>query len=344
MRTSPLARLLCSLALVAPLGAQERSAARERVATELAPAVERPLPPGTALRLHAAGAVTSADRLAAALRALPSAGDPAGALEELTGLRRRVTSTGEGLLAAIRERIQPPLADGQRVELAEEGTLALLGDARQQAWLEAFLLRAASFRGLLDLQARIVVAREGVLPRRLVEHGGLVLTPEEHRVVLRELEGVETEVVVAPRVVAFPFQESTLAALEEIAYVQDYEVRSIPGVDVRIADPVIGTARDGVRMQLRGVPLGGQRLGIHTTLEYSSVAQPIPTYELHLGLLDTKATVQLPEITRVIVGGDYELDSGQTLLLASRHPSGGREVVLLLQSSLVPEAGAGGGR
>lgn len=298
---------------------------------------------GGVLRLFEAGQLTGHARLEALVGELRSVErgassdpmEPAGILERLTGRRREVDVTTEGLVGAIRDRIEPRLAQGQCVEHVAGGTLALLGDARQQAWLAGFLAGAAEFHGLVDLQARIYIGRKGAFPESSAARSGQVLSQGALAILLMELESVQADVIVAPRVLAFPFQEAELTAVEELPYLQDYELQVLPDSDTEIADPVIGVAESGIRLRLRAVPLAGGRLAVYTNLEYSAVAQPIPSTQIRIGRHAQEVTVQLPDITRVHLEGHFDVSSGQTLVLVSGDPSGKQEVLVLLETKRV---------
>lgn len=259
------------------------------------------------------------------------------ALENLSALRASTESTTNSLLESVREAIRPALAEGQRVDHLEGGTIALLASPVQQTWLDDFLANAAAFDGLVDIQTRIHILESDEVPESAGEGSGRVLGPSESHTLLLALEESRAETVNAPRVVVLPFQEAELSAVEQVAYIQDYDLQVLPEEQHEIADPVIGIAQSGVVLRLRAVPLGGERLGIWAEIEYSELVQPIATKEIRIGSSGQKVTIQLPDITRARVEGRFELDAGETLLLQSDDPTG-EEVVLVLLTAKRVEA------
>lgn len=303
--------------------------------------------PGTELGLHEAGHLTGQARLDAALAELARPASPlapqaaAAALERLEARRAEVESITRGLLETLRDLIQPPLGPGQRIECLEGGRLALLGVPEQQAWLERFLVQTAAFDGLVDIQTRIYELERGKLPESLRTRSGDTLEREETRVLLQLLAQASADSTIAPRSVAFPFQEARLKSVEQIPYVRDFEVKVLPGRDVEsvhveVADPVIDVAENGVNLVLRGVPVTGERLAVYAKLDYSRVASPMRSVELRLAS-GANVTLQRPDVTRVEVHGRFELAAEQSLLLVtSLDGEEGRDVLVLLQARRVP--------
>jgi hypothetical protein len=300
--------------------------------------------PGTELRVHRAGHLTGEAKLAAALAEFahpqPALAPAAAAalLDRLEARRREVESISRGLVETLRDLVQPPLGPGQRIEGLEGGRLACLGVPEQQAWLERFLAQAMAFDGLVDLQARIyeVEQADGLEP--FLEHSGKTLTAAETDALLQLLARQQLEAIVAPRAVAFPFQEARLKSVDQIPYVRDFEIKVLPGPSpVEIADPIIDVVEDGVNLVLRGVPVGGGRLAVYAQLDYSRVSRPIRDVDMAL-TSGASVTLQHPEVTHLKVQGRFELAIDETLLLfGSLERNEGGKVLVLLRARQVPE-------
>ncbi len=304
----------------------------------------------TELRLHSAGHLTGQARLESALaefaRPAPewTPAEAAAALDRLQARRTEVESITRGLLETLRDQMQPALGAGQRIECLEGGRLALLGDPEQQAWLERFLVQAHTFDGLIDIQARIYEVERGKLPEAWRARGGAALPLAETRALLELLEGMGAQPTIAPRLVAFPFQEAHLKAVEQTPYVKDFEVKVLPAegpelAHVEVADPVIDVVEDGLNLTLRGVPVTGGRLAVYARLDYSHVARPIRSMDMALAS-GVRVTLQRPDVTHVEIHvGRFELAAEQSLLLVTSldgEEGKGRDVLVLLQARGVP--------
>ena len=318
------------------------------------PLAERPLPaasaprPGAVLRLHEAGHLTGDARLAALeaeLARLSDPGDAAAALAGLEALRARrqeVESIRSGLLEAVREHVQPALEVPEHLEALAGGRLAFLGLPEQHEWLASFLREAATFQGLIDIQARVWEVPRGALPAPFQEAGGRALDPAAAADVTARLAALGLQPTTAPRVMVWPFREAELAVVEQIPYVGDFELKVVPGLTAGVADPVVSVAEHGPHLSLRAIPTADGGLLVQAELEYVRVRRPIATATVEL-VPGVPVEVQLPEISRAGIEGHFRLGPGQLLLLHG--PADAEEeldVLVLLQARRVPEAPAEG--
>ena len=106
-------------------------------------------------------------------------------------------------------------------------------------------------------------------------------------------------------------------------------------LDAEIADPIIDIVESGVKMDLRGVPLADQKLGVFARLEYSTLEEPIPSFQTSIGARGHVVTIQLPKVTKVKLEGRFEVLPGETLLLATVDPTGETEVLALLRATRI---------
>lgn len=332
--------LSTSLLVIALLAAQDPSlrvpAPTERASLDTAGG---DLAPDTVLRRYDVSRLTGQARLQDLDAGIVDTANPVQIevalirLERLEQRRKEVRSKSDSLVATIREMIEPPLVSSiQRVDLLAGGALALVGTREQHAWLAQFLAAASEFTGLIDMQARIFVLEEGRLADLAQVRSGEVLGPAQVTALLSSLERLGSSAVTSPHIAAFPFQEAHLSVVEQVAYIRDYELKVLPDQSAEIADPVIDVVNHGLQMQLRGVPLANNKLGIFASLEYSIVERPIRTIETTLGASGRTVVIQLPQVTRVTLEGHFEVLPNETLLLATVDPAGKNDVLVLLQA------------
>jgi len=252
-------------------------------------------------------------------------------VENLTALGR---STVESVSNAIRDMLEPAYDESvNSLVPLRRGTLAFVATEDQHAWLARFLEHVSAFDGLVDIQARIYLLAPGELSNLGQGRSGEVLSEARVQTLLQELERMNDGKITAPRVLVYPFQQAELTAVEQHAFIQDFELKIFE--DVEIADPVIGIAESGVHLQFRCIPLAGGELSIDAKIDHSTVAQPIPFVERTIGAQGQHVTIQIPEITTIRLNGRFELSPGKTLLMASTEPDGTQEVLVLVQAKRV---------
>lgn len=265
------------------------------------------------------------------------------AFEELDRWLSRTRSTVEGLLQSIRENVQPPLRGEQRLEHLGGSRLSLFATEPQQAWLETFLSEAVGLPGFVDIQVVMYMVPEAAAARYAGRHGEVLLAPELQRV-STHLDSDGVDKLTAPRVLVFPFSKASLAAGEELAYVKDYEFKVLADRSGEVADPVIDTIQDGLKLEVRPIPLAGGKLRIHVDLTYQRLERPIPSLETTLNRLASPVVVQLPEWAVVHAAGHFALSPGECVLLTSDSLLRGKRAVVLLKAATVPEVVEAGDR
>jgi hypothetical protein len=266
------------------------------------------------------------------------AGEAPAAFERFAQRRKQVESIATGLLETVRSQLTPPLTAPEHALDLGTGELALVGLPEQHRWLEGFLAGAATFEGLIDLQARLYQVPQGKLPEEFTGgQSGRALARDEAQRLIAWLDAHDPKPTHAPRTVTFPFLESRLAVVDEIPYVGDYEIKVLPGQDAEIVDPVVRVAEDGLHLDLRCIPTGATGLDLQLRLDNSRVRQPIESTELVLRSGFPPVTVQLPEITHVGLEGRFTLTTDETLLLITPFdPVEQLETLLLIQAHRVP--------
>jgi hypothetical protein len=126
------------------------------------------------------------------------------------------------------------------------------------------------------------------------------------------------QVVSSPRVTTYDGQRANVSILNQVSYVQDYDVehgKDERGEDGVIIDPIIGVIQEGVTIDLKAhlEDAGSVRLEFVGT--WSAVRQPIAEREIEIAGHEVK--VQLPEIfvakteaTAALADGGYVLIGG----------------------------------
>jgi hypothetical protein len=122
------------------------------------------------------------------------------------------------------------------------------------------------------------------------------------------------ELVTAPRVLVFNTARSNLSVMNQLAYVQDFDVEIAQGAS--IADPVISIVQDGVVLDVRPVVSADRRF---ITLEMrptvAELRRPIRTFTTSLGVSGNSVTIQLPELEISRVRTSIPMPDGGTVLL-----------------------------
>ena len=122
------------------------------------------------------------------------------------------------------------------------------------------------------------------------------------------------ELVTAPRVLVFNTARSNLSVINQVAYVQDFDVEIAQAAS--IADPIINIVEDGVVLDVRPVVSADRRF---VTLELrptvAELQRPIETFVTSLGVSGNSVTIQLPELDISRVRTSIPMPDGATVLL-----------------------------
>jgi len=122
------------------------------------------------------------------------------------------------------------------------------------------------------------------------------------------------ELVTAPRILVFNTARSNLAVMNQVAYVQDFDVEIAQAAS--IADPIINVVEDGVILDVRPVVSADRRF---VTLEVrptvAELKRPIRTFVTSLGASGNSVTIQLPEVEKSMIKTSIPMPDGGTVLL-----------------------------
>ncbi|MHC5011236.1 MAG: hypothetical protein ACYTG6_09830, partial [Planctomycetota bacterium] len=102
-----------------------------------------------------------------------------------------------------------------------------------------------------------------------------------------------SQVVSAPRLTTYDGQRANISMLEQVSYVQDYDVEVGEGGEFT-ASPVIGTVQDGLVLELVPHLRDDGAVDLEIALTLAELIRPIPEFETTLG--GRTLTIQLPEL------------------------------------------------
>ncbi|MDA1194365.1 MAG: hypothetical protein O2894_04205 [Planctomycetota bacterium] len=161
-------------------------------------------------------------------------------------------------------------------------------------------------------------------PEVLTRSGGLsfqhtFLDDTQLEVILRAVEKSERiQEITAPRITVYNTQRANVSMLNQVSYVQDYEVEIAQASN--IANPVIQTIQDGIVLDVRPVVSADRRfvqLELRPTV--AVLQRPIPTFSTSLaaGPISANAPVilQIPELQVSRVRTTVNMPDEGTLLL-----------------------------
>ncbi|NOT30786.1 MAG: hypothetical protein HOP15_10110 [Planctomycetes bacterium] len=332
--------MIAILALVLVSLAPQEAGAQVELA-RLEPAASSAMPDGCELRLHDASDWTGHRELESGVAALrqtgstPSYAHLATELRRLENQRAEAETAAAGLLATLRDFVEPPIAAGQLVAHLGRGQIALFATPEQHACVARFLPQASAYSGWIQIETRIYVVPRRDAPATYVQRSGLVLGAHEAAALQAALMQ-RGDFVLAPTVLVKPLREARLSSMDEVPYVKDFEVKVIPGQDSEILDPVVDIARSGVDLRLRSAPMSDGGLAVYIDMLYSKLTQPMRSFETRVNG-SVPVMIQLPEIVEVKVGGRFELRDELTLYLSTSLDSAGDDqVIVLIQAHCVP--------
>jgi type II secretory pathway component GspD/PulD (secretin) len=122
------------------------------------------------------------------------------------------------------------------------------------------------------------------------------------------------ELVTAPRILVFNTARSNLAVMNQVAYVQDFDVEIAQAAS--IADPIIAVVEDGVILDVKPVVSADRRF---VTLEVrptvAELRRPIENFTTSLGASGNSVTIQLPVVSKSQIKTSIPMPDGGTVLL-----------------------------
>lgn len=237
----------------------------------------------------------------------------------------------ERTVALLTRLVTPELGDDADLRLVGKHWLTLLGTPQQAASIEE-LLRVAKERRedpievtthLFTLSAdKFALHCKPVLVA--VERGDRttfesVVDPKEGARLVALAQQHASDTLASPRLSVLPLQTATMAMRNEIAYVQDFEVKQTK--DAVIADPIVGTVWEGTETVVCATYLADGTLALSCEAKAQEVLRPIPTFKTQIGV-GNEVTIQLPRVVGISVQQTAVLPSGGMVLLAAQKVDG----------------------
>jgi len=122
-----------------------------------------------------------------------------------------------------------------------------------------------------------------------------------------------TELVTAPRVLVFNTARANIAVMNQVAYVQDFNVEIAQAAS--IADPIINVVQDGVILDVRPVVSADRRfIMMELRPTVATLRRPIREVATTLGSQNS-VTIQLPELDIQRVRTTVPMPDGGTVML-----------------------------
>jgi len=218
--------------------------------------------------------------------------------------------------------------------------LLVAGTEAEHAVIADMLRDLENERRLVHMKASIYRLPRAELDRITAGRSARAIDEAERASLLTSLESYDR--LLAPAVVARPGSKATMTAGEQVAYIADFEVKTLPDQDSEIADPVVETVFDGLRLEFRAAPFqGAMRLDVR--FESSELQRPIPTQELQVGAGGAKVTIQRPVVTAIETSALFDLAEDGTVALRAVDATGesGEGALILLRARLVEPANGG---
>lgn len=175
---------------------------------------------------------------------------------------------------------QGPLVNAEMriLEFSVDEATAVLGASRPTADRSVHLLDAEAAAALL---------------RRVKQHAG-------------------AKIVSAPRLTVYDRQEANVSLLNQVSYVQDYDIE-VQGQKT-IADPIVDVVQEGIVIQFTpACAENGTDVALEFEGTFSSLQRPIPEKQIELG--GQKVTIQLPQVEVGRIRESVVVPSGGWVLL-----------------------------
>lgn len=254
------------------------------------------------------------------------------ALAKFLGAQKSASATAKAIVEAIRVHGLPAFQGNGAVRADVAGDLLVSGTPAHMAWVDAFLAIQRSSDNQVLIEATLYSVPAGAMDKLGIERSSQQYGTEALVKLKAGLQAIpDTDVVFMPKVIVSSRQLATIACIKQIAYVKDFEFVIIQPGDTEIADPVIGIVEDGIKFDLRAIPLGSDTYAIDVDLVNSDVTVPMATFETTLGHHTTPVTISLPEVRSVRLTTRMALGLTEGLVIRTPDQDKQRDYVMVLQ-------------
>ncbi len=335
--------LALGLALATSATAQDRSA--------LEPGAEEMLPGAQTLRFHEIFDITGFldGPLLPSLDDVPTDPREAAAFLEEVGERERqrvaAAELADNLADLLAAFLAPELA-GSVTDISVKGTggslLLVVADERGHTWVADVLeqLRADP-PSLVMIEALVVRGPAGAGVELKLEPTHTLLDEQAQIDLRQRFTALGLETISAPRLTTLPAQRGQVTILRELAYISDWQLRTVEPGGRRIADPTIEVLKDGLMLEVVALPMSDGHLGVSVRLTLSGVEEPIPTVPLRLADDLEPVEVGRPVVTTVGLETEVVLPSGGAVAFVTQDPERTQDVIVVLQvHRLAPQESA----
>jgi hypothetical protein len=200
----------------------------------------------------------------------------------------------EALLRRLVARLLRRLDDAPAIEVPrEEGRVVAPDEPRPAPDAEPLDPNAP----MISIRVRLVDASPSAATRllglgKVGADGGTVFDAGPLAAEIEALTASgEAGLLTAPQITTLAGQRANVSVLQQLAYVQDYEVAS----GSHVADPVIATVQEGLVLDLLAKSADDGVL-VDATLTLSDVVRPIPEFKTRLAAGGPEVTIQMPEM------------------------------------------------
>lgn len=254
--------------------------------------------------------------------------------------RSRALEVAAHLRDAVRAFVEPPLEDGEQVEALGHEHLSVLGRPAQHAWVERFLKNLTGRKdAIATIDAVVLKATPEVFEDLEIGGETRVLDGEAaaaFRAALVEPDGAPRDgldQLNAPRLSLQSLQRAEMSALEQVAYLRDYDIEALPDGSL-VADPKVDTVEAGMKMDGSFVAVDEKKVGVTWHVRIQDLKRPIPEFETTIPGTKAPLKIQLPQVQVVDFGADVALGVGALAVVPGPELRGDRVVLLLSVSRI----------
>ncbi len=213
------------------------------------------------------------------------------------------------------------------------GLIEVTGAPASHEYTRDFLEAQRSSPAQLRLKLFLIELPAGHLTKFGIERASATLnTEKELNNLLREFrKSADVQLVTAPQVEVRPRDRAEIATLNQVSYVADYVLRIVEPGSVEILDPVIEVIEEGMKIDVRAVPVPGGVVQFDVAVDFSKLQRPIPTTKTRIRSGEGKQVeISLPEVDHIKLDSVITLPMGSAALISSAAPAEGKDFAVIL--------------
>lgn len=221
--------------------------------------------------------------------------------------------------STVRRHLTPQISDPhQSIGSTQAGSLVFNGTRAQHEWLKEFLTHLRSYDKLVEVEARFVRVPGERLKELGIEGNSVFPKPEDVPTLLEALKQTpKVEFMSAPRVVVLPLQRASISVLDQVRYVGDWRVETVEPGAQEVLVPEIEELETGLALDVRAVPLPGEKLALTLEAQEARLARPLVpfTEKLKTKKGEVEVAIALPDVAIQRVQTELLLQDGSTAVL-----------------------------